>query len=108
MVGVNSTIPPQSSKPQNAQIHDTQNQTKKVAVKKSKQVTVQPLSTVELTDAALMSTQTAEHLGIQSGPRQPKLQPDAVRKLLPVIESYVARDKYTRALLFIKKFRDYK
>lgn len=38
----------------------------------------------------------------------PKLQPDAVRKLLPAIESYVARDKFTRAHLFIKKFRDYK
>ena len=39
---------------------------------------------------------------------EPKLQPDAVKKLLPPIEAYVAKDKCTQALLFIKKFKDFK
>ena len=38
---------------------------------------------------------------------EPKLQPDAVKKILPPIEAYVARDKYSQALLFIKKFKDF-
>ena len=51
---------------------------------------------------------TAKHLnlGTMSG-GEPKLQPDAVKKILPPIEAYVARDKYSQALLFIKKFKDF-
>jgi hypothetical protein len=31
-----------------------------------------------------------------------------MKKLLPSIEAFVAKDKYSQALLFIKKFKDFK
>ena len=39
---------------------------------------------------------------------EPKLQPNSIEKLLPPIEAYVAKDKFTQALLFIKKFKDFR
>ena len=62
---------------------------------------------METTDGALVSNQTASRLNLVSqlwdasgnpllqGNGEPKLQPDAVKKLLPAIEAFVARDKYS-------------
>jgi len=63
--------------------------------------------TEEPTDVILGSSSTAKHLNLV-GSNEPKLQPGAAKKLLPSIEAYVAKDKYSRALLFIKKFKDFK
>ena len=63
--------------------------------------------TEEPTDDILLFTSTANHLNLAQQ-MQPRLQPDAAKKLLPKIEAFVARDKYSQALLFIKKFINFK
>jgi len=66
-------------------------------------------NTEEPTDSILSFTATANHLNLPCQKNgQPKLQPEAVKKLLPSIEAFVAKDKYSQAVLFIKKFKDFK
>ena len=65
--------------------------------------------TEEPNDVILIAMQTAQHLNLggQNG-GEPKLKPDATLKLLPSIEAYVAMDKFSQAMVFIKKFKDFK
>ncbi len=57
---------------------------------------------------ALLSNSTAKNFNFTEDPNEPKLLPDAVKKLLPVIEAYIAKDKNSQTLMFIKKFKDFK
>ena len=58
-------------------------------------------------DELLCSRSTVKHLGTRVAD-QLKLQPKAPGKLLPPIEAFTAKDKFTRALVFVKKFKDFK
>ena len=51
---------------------------------------------------------TAKHLSLGQNGSEPKLHPDAIKKLLPPMEAFVGKDKYSQAFLFIKKFKDFK
>ena len=58
-------------------------------------------------DEHLCSRSTVKHLNTRVAD-QLKLQPKAPGKLLPPIEAFTAKDKFTRALVFVKKFKDFK
>ena len=58
-------------------------------------------------DEPLCSRATVKHLNARVSD-QLKLQPKAPGKLLPPIEAFTAQDKFTRALVFVKKFKDFK
>ncbi len=52
-------------------------------------------STIASTDTILTFSSTSTHLNLSQNSGQPRAQPEAMKKLLPSIEAFVAKDKYS-------------